>query len=81
MSWESNRSATSTRMITTSMYIRLFDLTSPSSLVYPSIGCAASMVRNGNRSNFAETPTREVRGIALPSTRVDKGNKKGRGCY
>src|SRR4028118_707511 len=61
MSWESNRSATSTRMITTSMYIRLFDLTSLSSLVYPSIGCAASMLRNGHRRNFGEPPQGEVR--------------------
>ncbi len=32
-------------------------------------------------ANFREFVTGEVRRIPLPRTRVNKGNKKGRGCY
>jgi hypothetical protein len=31
--------------------------------------------------NFGERREREVRRIPLPRTRVNKGEKKGRGCY
>ena len=31
--------------------------------------------------NFAESPKGEVRRIPIPRTRVNKGIKKGQGCY
>ena len=31
--------------------------------------------------NFLEPPKGEVRGITLPRTRVNKDEKKGRGCF